>query len=245
MSRVRVLLEGSRSFTLIGGGTLEPSLSVGLRHDGGDAETDSGVEAGAGLAWSALALWLTSDLRFYGLAAHESGGRDEWRASGSLHMAPGPSGRGPVAVAVAVLGRTGVEHSVVPGALAGDGSGARPGAGLDTELGCGLALPDGLTGTTYAGLGLAEAGARSHRLRWRLTLPRPQSFSLGVEATCSEAENGSGASAGRADDCRRRGGFCRRAAWAARTVLRPVSRRQRLPAWRIPSGPVRQWPRLR
>ena len=34
-SRVRAVLEGSRAFSLSGGGSVEPSLTLGLRHDGG------------------------------------------------------------------------------------------------------------------------------------------------------------------------------------------------------------------
>ena len=49
-SRVRAVLEGSRAFSLSGGGSVEPSLILGLRHDGGDAETGTEVEMGAGLA---------------------------------------------------------------------------------------------------------------------------------------------------------------------------------------------------
>ena len=93
-SRVRAVLEGSRSFALSGGGALEPSLTLGLRHDGGDAESASGVELGTGTSWSDPSRGLGSDLRLYGLVAHEDGGYDEWGVSGSLRMAPGASGRG-------------------------------------------------------------------------------------------------------------------------------------------------------
>ena len=49
-SRLRLLLEGSRTFVVDGRDrTLTPGLELGLRHDGGDAETGMGVEAGAGL----------------------------------------------------------------------------------------------------------------------------------------------------------------------------------------------------
>ena len=37
-SRLRLVLEGSRPIILTAGGSLIPSLEVGLRHDGGDAE---------------------------------------------------------------------------------------------------------------------------------------------------------------------------------------------------------------
>ena len=58
-SRVRVMLEGSRAFALAGGGTVVPSLEVGLRQDGGDAETGAGVELGGGLRYSDPASGLT------------------------------------------------------------------------------------------------------------------------------------------------------------------------------------------
>ena len=38
-SRVRLVLEGGRAFERDGGATLRPSLELGVRHDGGDAET--------------------------------------------------------------------------------------------------------------------------------------------------------------------------------------------------------------
>ena len=52
-SRLRLSLEGSRPFALAGGGLLTPILELGLRHDGGDAETGAGLDLGGGLSWSA------------------------------------------------------------------------------------------------------------------------------------------------------------------------------------------------
>ena len=191
-SRVRAVLEGSRSFALSGGGSVEPSLSLGLRHDGGDAETGTGVELGAGLAWSDPSRGLTSDLRFYGLAAHEADGHDEWGVSGSLRIAPAPSGRGlslSMMPSWGAQGESGRLWDTRPSALAGDG-GEPPVARLDTELGYGLSLSGGLTGTPYVGLGFGEA--RDYRLGWRLASRRWQSFSLGVEAARSEGANDDG-----------------------------------------------------
>ena len=188
-SRVRAVLEGSRTFSLSGGGSVEPSLSLGLRHDGGDAETGTGVELGAGLSWSDPSHGLTSNLRLYGLAAHEAGGHDEWGVSGSLRIAPPPSGRGlslSMTPSWGAEGQSGRLWDTRPSALAGDG-GEPPTARLDTELGYGLSLSGGLTGTPYVGLGLGDA--RDYRLGWRLASGRWQSFSLGVEAARSEAAN--------------------------------------------------------
>ena len=49
-SRVRVLLEGTGTLPAFGG-TLEPRLEAGLRHDAGDAERGAGFEIGGGLGW--------------------------------------------------------------------------------------------------------------------------------------------------------------------------------------------------
>ena len=72
--------------------TLTPSAELGVRFDGGDAETGAGVEAGAGLAWCAGALSVEGRQR--GLLAHEDSGYEEWGASATLRLSPSASGRG-------------------------------------------------------------------------------------------------------------------------------------------------------
>ena len=49
------MLEGSREMDL-GAGSLTPSVEVGLRYDGGDAETGAGVELGGGVRYAASGL---------------------------------------------------------------------------------------------------------------------------------------------------------------------------------------------
>ena len=48
VTRVRTGIEGSRGFTLGGRMSLTPSVEVGLRQDGGDAETGTGVDVVGG-----------------------------------------------------------------------------------------------------------------------------------------------------------------------------------------------------
>ena len=50
-SRVRLVLEGSRAFAIGGDGVFTPGLELGLRHDGGDAETGTGVELGGRVSY--------------------------------------------------------------------------------------------------------------------------------------------------------------------------------------------------
>ncbi len=52
VTRARVGIKGSIVRELDNGGTLRPSLEMGLRRDGGDAERGRGVEISAGLNWS-------------------------------------------------------------------------------------------------------------------------------------------------------------------------------------------------
>ena len=76
-SRLRLVVEGSRGITT-GSGTLTPSLEVGLRHDGGDAETGTGVELGAALRYAGEGVSIEGAVRT--LVAHEETGCEEWGA---------------------------------------------------------------------------------------------------------------------------------------------------------------------
>ena len=122
VSRVRVALEGSRAFAAGPGATFTPTLEIGLRHDGGEAETGAGVEAGFGLQYSNPAQGLTVEGRVRGLLAHADSGHEEWgAASGSLRLEPGTSGRG-VSLTVAPMwgaASGGVEQLWSTGAAAG------------------------------------------------------------------------------------------------------------------------------
>ena len=91
-SRARLMLEGSGTMRLGGGGTLRPRVEAGLRYDGGDAETGAGIELGAGLTYGAGRL--TVEVNARGLVAHRDTEYKEWGFSGSIAYAPGKDGRG-------------------------------------------------------------------------------------------------------------------------------------------------------
>ena len=92
VSRLRLVLEGSRDLTVGEDGTLTPSVEVGVRHDAGDAETGTGIEVGAGLRYAAGPLTIEGRVRT--LVAHEASDYEEWGASGEIRVTPGDSGRG-------------------------------------------------------------------------------------------------------------------------------------------------------
>ena len=191
VTRLRLVLDASRPFAA-GGGTLTPSLEAGVRLDGGDAETGAGVELGAGLAWADPASGVSAELRGRWLAAHESSGYEEWGASGSVRVDPGASGRGLSLTLTPVVGAAGSGTGNLWSAA--DARGIAPGGEfeaaqrLDAELGYGLSGPLRLgTATPYAGLGLADGGARAWRagVRWRVA---PE-VSLDLEGTRTESAN--------------------------------------------------------
>ena len=93
-SRLRLVLEGSRSFALGEGAVLTPGLELGLRHDGGDAETGTGVEVGGRISYTDAGSGRTVKANARTLVAHEDSGYREWGAGGSVRLDPGVSGLG-------------------------------------------------------------------------------------------------------------------------------------------------------
>ena len=187
VSRLRLVLEGSRPVSLKGGGSFRPTLQIGLRHDGGDAETGTGVEVGAGLRYaSAWGLSVEASVRT--LVAHEAEDYREWGASGALRYDPGRQGLGLTASIMPTWGTaaSGVERLWgQPGgaALGVPGGGMAPATGrLDAELGYGVAALRGRgLLTPYARVALTEGADQAWHLGARLGLA--ESLKLSLEAS--------------------------------------------------------------
>ena len=64
-------LEASRGF-VTGGGMLTPGFEIGLRHDGGGAETGAGLELGGRLSWTDPGMGLSLEAGVRALIAHEN-----------------------------------------------------------------------------------------------------------------------------------------------------------------------------
>ena len=176
----RAGIEGSRRFALGEDGTaLTPSLEIGARLDGGDAETGLGADLGGGLAFADPESGMTLDMRARGLLAHQAAGFREWGASAALAWDPRPeTGRG---VSMSLRQSWGASPSGGMDALLsretlaglaadGNGAGFEAASRLDGEIGYGLPMLDGaFTGTPNLGFGMSGSGARDWRIGWRLT----------------------------------------------------------------------------
>ena len=180
VTRLRLVLEGERTFAIVGGAVFVPSGEVGLRFDGGDAETGAGVEVGAGLRYTIVSVTMEAQART--LVAHEAAGYGEWGLGGAVRVTPIPSGRGLTVSIAPTWGRTGSAaerlwsaHDAT--ALETDRE-FESNSQLTIDAGYGFGLLDnrGVL-TPYVGMTLGDGGNRTVRTgtrtvrtgtRWRL-----------------------------------------------------------------------------
>ena len=197
VTRLRLGLEGSRPFRLADGSVLTPRIEIGLRHDGGDAETGFGAEIGVGLSWTEPRRGLSAELRGRGLLAHEAKGFRERGLSGSVAWDPVTGERGPRLSltqtlgapvhggANALLGRT-----TLAGLAANDNADEPQRRRLEARFGYGFpAFADRFTATPEIAVGLSDAG-RDYSLGWRLVrrgTPDHPSLELVAEAQRRES----------------------------------------------------------
>ncbi len=202
-SRVRLALEGAREFVLSSGRTLSPSLELGLRQDGGDAETGTGMEVGGALGYTDPDRGLSLKTTARRLLAHRDKGYEEWGVAGSFTFDPGALDEG---VSLRLGSSWGAASSGIDRLMTAQGPesppgspDAQPGRALNAEVGYGLAALGGVL-TPYADMGLSGRGQRTCRLGWRLQVEQ----NLRVEVAGGRREH---AAAGPAHEIRVRATF--------------------------------------
>ncbi len=207
MTRVRLGLTGSRRFRLGSGAVLTPGLEVGLRHDGGDAETGFGTDIGVSLDFADPARGITAAVSARGLLDHAAQGFRERGLSATLtwDQRPGSDlgwslslGHG-VGAATEGGAASLLARQSLAGLLTGDGDdGADTTDGdlqrrFDATLGYGVPMAAGrFVAVSGIGFGLTDAG-REYSVGWRLGLARsgPMDLHLRLEATRQESTTGS------------------------------------------------------
>ena len=181
-SRIRLLLEGSRAFQFGKDAVLTPSFQVGVRHDGGDAETGGGLEVGGSLRYAAKRL--TIEISARGLLTHQESDYEEWGVSGSIRLGSAEQGRG---LSMRLGSAWGAESGGAERLWAQRYGGFTPGrfdpdARREAEVAYGLDAYRGLL-TPYTGVALTGNGETWRAgARWKLG----PAFDVNLEASLRE-----------------------------------------------------------
>ncbi len=180
-NRLRAMLEASRETALDGGGSVRPSMELGLRHDSGDVDEGVGIELGGSIRFSNPAMGLIVELRARGLLAHEEDDLTDWGVGGMISISPGQAGRG---LALTVRPEVG---EIAGGAarlwnlqdasrFANQESGGLA-PRVRADVGYGMDAWGGLV-TPFAGLTFSEEGYGTYRFGGRYRLGQSASLSL-------------------------------------------------------------------
>ena len=196
VNRIRLGLEGSYEVAFGGGARLTPSVEVGVRRDGGDAETGFGVDVGGGLSFTHPGIGFSLGLKGRALVLHETADVAEWGASGWLAWDPNPGSELGPALTVSPSTGTSSEGGAAAlwsrptlAGLDGDPMDANQTGRVDARFGYGLDLMGGV-GTPWAGIGFSER-EREYRLGYEFHARRPAAteIRIGLVATRREPVN--------------------------------------------------------
>ena len=188
VTRFRTGLEGARTYTLAGRLSLTPSVEVGLRHDGGDAEIGAGMDVGAGLIVSDASTGLAVDMRVRTLLVHQAEGFRERGVAVSLSYNPTP--QTPLGFVARVAPSWGGQATSGAEALWGRETmagmahgGVAQGNRFDGEVGYGLPVGRRFVGTPRVGVSTSKYG-HAYRLGYGLTVAQRGAMhvELGVDA---------------------------------------------------------------
>ncbi len=192
-TRLRVGLEGGYAIATEGGGRIVPTVEIGARHDGGDAETGFGVELGGGIAWTDPAIGLSLDLSGRTLIAHGSDDLEDRGFAASLAFDPNPSSERGLSLTLRQdwggSAEGGLDALFATDPLADRAGTVEATSRWQAEAAYGFPAFSGrFTGSPHVGLGLAT-GARDYTLGWRLSPAanaNAPDVSFGVKATRRE-----------------------------------------------------------
>ena len=191
--RLRLLLEVGVSDLSLLGGSLTPTIALGVRYDDGDAEVGAGMTVGGTLGYVLPAWGLGITANGQGLLLHRDAGFEEWTVGGSLRFDPGAPGRGLALGLTPTWGSastdarrlwTAPDASILAPAAVPRSSPAtlRLEGSIDYD---GIDVPGG-TITAFAGFSGSpvDGEARTWRLGGRLQME--SGFSIAVEGTRTE-----------------------------------------------------------
>ena len=194
VTRVRTALEGSQSMTVGTRMAFTPSVEVGIRQDGGEAERGRGVDIGQGLVVADGVKGLAVVVRMRRLLVHQANGFAESGMSVSVSYNPTPSTplgfSGRVSPAWGGDAMSGAEALWGRETMGGMGQDHLLGGGnrLDTEVGYGLPIGARFVGTPRAGARTSEY-SRIYRIGYGMQVLEQGrlNLQLGVDAERRES----------------------------------------------------------
>ena len=191
-SRLRVLVSGEQQRGLASGGGLTPSLEAGVRHDGGDGVTGTGVELGGGLRYANSGGNVTVSGNVRTLLAHDY---DELGVDLLLQLVPS-AGRGLSLSLHPVWGKTqsAADKLWNDGAseITGEaGSDTSLQSSLDAEVGYGMAVSIfGAPGILTPYTGMIATDGDTSRLRLGSRFSGGNGLSLNLEGARKNTADG-------------------------------------------------------
>ena len=166
---------------------------MGLRHDGGDAETGAGMDVGVGLVVSDAGSGLAVDVRVRTLLVHQDEDFSERGVAVSLSYNPTPSS--PLGFMARVAPSWGGQATSGAEALWGRETmagmahgGIAQGNSLDAEVGYGLPVGNRFVGTPKFGLRTSAHG-KDYRLGYSLGVLSRERLALDVGVEAQRREN--------------------------------------------------------
>ena len=169
LSRLCLGLEAVRPFPLTNGSSLLPSMELGIRQDGGDAETGFGMDLGAGILWQAPGHGISGELKGHTLLTHAEEEFQEQGLALSFSWEPNPSNRGPSLFMDHTVGAApseGMDALLAPTTMGGLDAEPTTGQWFEAELAYGLpAHNDRLTVTPVVALVFSPT-SRDYSLLW-------------------------------------------------------------------------------
>ncbi len=182
--RARVAVEAEVNKASDSGAHVMRSVALGLRYDGGDGDTGSGLELDGGLDWSGRSLSVSGAAN---VLLFHTGDLKEWGVGGLIRYAPSHAkGRNLTFRAQPSYGRgeSGSGQLWDQQVKDLDEDGREPEARLVMDAGWGLAALSGRgLVTPYSGLELSEGGSRVYRLGSRVAVDSVFNIDLAAHRT--------------------------------------------------------------
>ena len=179
-TQTRLALEATRTLTAPNGAQILPSLELGMRYDGGDGATGSGLEIGAGLRYHNATRGLTLETRLRALLSHSGDTKDQGLTA-TLNLTPGADRQGLSLTLTPAYGNaiSGVQNLWDKGVPTAD-SDSDLNARMSVEVGYGFAgFADGLL-TPYSEMTFDDNN-KTYRMGMRWNLGKTFTLNLANE----------------------------------------------------------------